>query len=956
MFRKGSQVLPSKWPCPTFKEGPAGCKKRFFSDGQTRRSTHTPGADRRFDDTHDTFACRFYQRISGASPCEASISDPLLTGHLYANFDRVEGGQNVDQSESRRKLRVLRPGAVILPNLDIDDDPGGPRKRFATDELDATFDAKVNDGDDEKEVTQFKVAEAPLVNVRALRIVLQVHEADAKRIRIWKVPKGKTVREGVVVIGPGVGNRFVVQDSITGPPPSGWEEDFFVEALTLAGDVDPHVGPDFLPAPNALAPPPPGSLFTPLPDKNGGSQLSPNVNNSDTSKAIYPDDKRNEESKKSARAVGDIWIELVHETTGLTGPSARDVGLLTIAPWLMLWNTLPCLRTYVVDFSRNPRPTLFQTSVVLENHSTVWDLQLGCFVAGRCSPPDPDTRQPIASADPKNVRSLNDASFYVVDGTKADLDPFVQDQFEVGYTFAPHRTLHVAMNNQRFQNALKFLTGQTANGLAVWALTDLPHSGLGVYNGVAALHKRGTNFVPFNSEPDSVNFGGNLEVSPPIAQPMADDLPEDSSGPAVKKHRKAPFGKIILGDCKDRHCQSEFHRFLLAQKVQPVLPIDTSWLSVGHVDEIMSFIRSARGPGFQVPFASVDAMFTLLGEILTVDPDATLHAGCFKTTPGQPVAKYAEVPIELFLLEHALESSLVQLRRLNPIRQRLRLGLLLSDDDFIPMPMFFNSLPTNPADPDASPSLFAESVGIVNMLVVDNSLMVARPFGPRLPVDQARSVLSDTLRSLFADKAPPVKLPSTSAQTFWVRPGEDLKAIAMYFVRPPLSSPLAGQVRRQLIDRINRLAKNNFPPNDPAFDLSPLGQVVQDAVSNLVRDILQANVGHGVTPAVGGILQNLDLSPSRFGAGHKFHEWMQLTLPVDTVDVVEGFVLSVLEPTGNSVHFISEFESLHSNFGEVHCGTNAIRRNPESDSAFTSRWWDKGVYDPDFDESYTTRK
>jgi hypothetical protein len=70
VFRKGSQILSSKWPCPTFKEGAAGCKKRFFSDGGQRRSTHSSGEDRKFDKTHDTFACRFYQRLSGGGPCD----------------------------------------------------------------------------------------------------------------------------------------------------------------------------------------------------------------------------------------------------------------------------------------------------------------------------------------------------------------------------------------------------------------------------------------------------------------------------------------------------------------------------------------------------------------------------------------------------------------------------------------------------------------------------------------------------------------------------------------------------------------------------------------------------------------------------------------------------------------------------------------------------------------------
>jgi uncharacterized protein YqfB (UPF0267 family) len=82
VFRKGSQILPSKWPCPTYKQGPTVCKTRFFSgdkNGDTRRSTHYSGRDHTFDEDKDTFACRFYQRISDGSPCHdivPSVQDP----------------------------------------------------------------------------------------------------------------------------------------------------------------------------------------------------------------------------------------------------------------------------------------------------------------------------------------------------------------------------------------------------------------------------------------------------------------------------------------------------------------------------------------------------------------------------------------------------------------------------------------------------------------------------------------------------------------------------------------------------------------------------------------------------------------------------------------------------------------------------------------------------------------
>ncbi|HKV24493.1 MAG TPA: PLAT/LH2 domain-containing protein [Candidatus Acidoferrum sp.] len=78
IFRKGSQILPDKWPCPTYKEKSEGCKKRFFSNGDARRSTHNSGAARKFEETKDTFACRFYQRLSINSPCNQPAPNPCL--------------------------------------------------------------------------------------------------------------------------------------------------------------------------------------------------------------------------------------------------------------------------------------------------------------------------------------------------------------------------------------------------------------------------------------------------------------------------------------------------------------------------------------------------------------------------------------------------------------------------------------------------------------------------------------------------------------------------------------------------------------------------------------------------------------------------------------------------------------------------------------------------------------
>jgi hypothetical protein len=71
IFRKGSRVAPAKWPCPRATEGVAGCRKRFWSDGEKRRSRREPDERRLFEAEQDTFACRFYHRMAADSPCES---------------------------------------------------------------------------------------------------------------------------------------------------------------------------------------------------------------------------------------------------------------------------------------------------------------------------------------------------------------------------------------------------------------------------------------------------------------------------------------------------------------------------------------------------------------------------------------------------------------------------------------------------------------------------------------------------------------------------------------------------------------------------------------------------------------------------------------------------------------------------------------------------------------------
>jgi hypothetical protein len=90
LFRPGSQVDPQKWPCPTVEEGTGKCLERFHSDGETRRSNQKER--REFKDTKDTFACRFYDRITNSSPCQVPVPPPpaVTVDELIASLPSTE--------------------------------------------------------------------------------------------------------------------------------------------------------------------------------------------------------------------------------------------------------------------------------------------------------------------------------------------------------------------------------------------------------------------------------------------------------------------------------------------------------------------------------------------------------------------------------------------------------------------------------------------------------------------------------------------------------------------------------------------------------------------------------------------------------------------------------------------------------------------------------------------------
>src|SRR5215471_16290867 len=76
---------------------------------------------------------------------------PGIAGVILGNFDRQAETEETPQEYHKR---ILRPGAILLANLDIDHPIDPSKERF--EQLDA-MDNRVNDGDDSREMATLKI-------------------------------------------------------------------------------------------------------------------------------------------------------------------------------------------------------------------------------------------------------------------------------------------------------------------------------------------------------------------------------------------------------------------------------------------------------------------------------------------------------------------------------------------------------------------------------------------------------------------------------------------------------------------------------------------------------------------------------------------------------------------------------------------------------------------------------
>ena len=134
---------------------------------------------------------------------------------------------------------------------------------------------------------------------------------------------------------------------------------------------------------------------------------------------------------------------------------------------------------------------------------------------------------------------------------------------------------------------------------AARGIVGLPVAGAQIEVDADTANKAGRRIAQMRN---SSNYGGNIEASPPVPG--------------------AALGKMVIGNVVLRDAQRnewdfmdpDLLRLLFKQGKQPVAQLDTSWLHVGHVDEIMTFAPDRNNS--TVPFAILEASPALAMQIL----------------------------------------------------------------------------------------------------------------------------------------------------------------------------------------------------------------------------------------------------------------------------------------------------------------------------------------------------
>lgn len=302
-----------------------------------------------------------------------------------------------------------------------------------------------------------------------------------------------------------------------------------------------------------------------------------------------------------------------------------------------------------------------------------------------------------------DLRKLADASGInlTVHEAPPPADQWMQDTIEPGVFVVPSQP--EPAQSQAALSGVRSGFGEWASALDRQVTTLLDQRG--VVTLAPGLPRENTRWI---------DWFGNLEVTP--AHTAADG-------------RQFPYGRLLTGQQEKLGMHPSVMKFLEAQAIQwPPIVVDTSWLVIGHVDEVVNFVPCSSSRGYKVLLPSPAAARKLL-ETLVSEGQAGLPVFADSrgaTTVGKLLEKVA-----------GSEENLAADRTIESIRQQLAKELQLEDNDFVLLPVLFEQ--GGAVIPNA-----------VNSVVANGHFIAPGPRGPRL---DGKDLFEESIRQALKDCA-----------------------------------------------------------------------------------------------------------------------------------------------------------------------------------------------------------
>jgi len=183
-----------------------------------------------------------------------------------------------------------------------------------------------------------------------------------------------------------------------------------------------------------------------------------------------------------------------------------------------------------------------------------------------------------------------------------------------------------------------------------------------------------------------------------------------------------PLGRIIHGS----GILKETKDFYAAQLLQgPPLVVDTEWLLVGHVDEYLSYVPANTPRGWKLLVGSPEMGRQMLLDAQAAGNGATImHEGKYWAFPPGPAAiSIDDVLANTGLMEATQEAQAV----IDDELQKVVDAVGLAPDEIIEMPFIFEHVQSG-----GGVYLLAYQPGTVNSLVMGNTIVIPKPFGPQI--------------------------------------------------------------------------------------------------------------------------------------------------------------------------------------------------------------------------------